>query len=130
MTAFLDTNVLVRHLTGDPPGMAARATRALAHGERLLLADLVLAECVYVLESFYEVERARVAEMMRAALVLRSIAVVDEALLLRALEVYEIERLDFAEAYLVATAEASGVGAVMSFDRTIDRVGTVSRVEP
>jgi len=110
--------------------MAARATRALAHGERLLLADLVLAECVYVLESFYEVERARVAEMMRAALVLRSIAVVDEALLLRALEVYEIERLDFAEAYLVATAEASGVGAVMSFDRTIDRVGTVSRVEP
>ena len=29
--------------------------------EQLLLADLVLAECVYVLESFYEVERPRVA---------------------------------------------------------------------
>jgi predicted nucleic acid-binding protein len=130
LTAFLDTNVLVRHLTGDPPKMAARATRALANGERLLLADLVLGECVYVLESFYEVERARIAEMMRAALALRSIAVVDEAMLLRALEIYEVERLDFAEAYLVATAEATGVGAVMSFDRTIDRVGTVSRVEP
>lgn len=110
--------------------MAARATRALANGERLLLADLVLAECVYVLESFYEVERVRIAEMMRAALALQSIAVVDEAMLLRALEVYEIERLDFAEAYLVATAEATGVGTVMSFDRTIDRVGTVSRIEP
>ncbi len=110
--------------------MAARATKALAGGERLLLADLVLAECVYVLESFYEVDRVQIAEMMRAALALRSIAVVNEAMLLRALEVYEIERLDFAEAYLVAMAEATGVGAVMSFDRTIDRVGTVSRIEP
>lgn len=110
--------------------MAARATRALADAERLLLADLVLAECVYVLESFYEVERVRIAEMMRAALALQSIAVVDEAMLLRALEVYEIERLDFAEAYLIAMAEATGVDAVMSFDRTIDRVGTVERIEP
>jgi predicted nucleic-acid-binding protein len=108
--------------------MAARATRALADGERLLLADLVLAECIYVLESFYEVERVRIAEMMRAALALQSIAVVDEAMLLRALEVYEIERLDFAEAYLIAMAEATGVDAVMSFDRTIDRVGTVKRI--
>lgn len=110
--------------------MAARATRALANGERLLLADLVLAECVYVLESFYEVKRARIAEMMHAALALQSIAVVDEAMLLRAIEIYEVERLDFAEAYLIATAEATGVDAVMSFDRTIDRVRTVTRIEP
>jgi predicted nucleic-acid-binding protein len=110
--------------------MAARATQALANGERLLLADLVLAECVYVLESFYEVERVRIAEMMRAALALRSVAVVDAAMLLRALEVYEVERLDFAEAYLIAAAEATGVGAVMSFDRGIDRIATVSRIEP
>ena len=110
--------------------MAARATAALAAGERLLLADLVLAECVYVLESYYEVERERVAELMRAAIALPSIAVLDARLLLRALEVYEVERLDFAEAYLVAHAEATGVGAVMSFDRAIDRVRTVERVEP
>jgi hypothetical protein len=44
LTAFVDTNVLIRHLTGDPPEMATRATAVLASGERLLLADLVLAE--------------------------------------------------------------------------------------
>jgi hypothetical protein len=33
-------NVLIRHLTGDPPEMAARATAALSSGEQLLLADL------------------------------------------------------------------------------------------
>ena len=110
--------------------MAARATAALAASERLLLADLVLAECVYVLESFYEVERHRVAELMRAAIAQPSIAVLDAPLLLRALEIYEVHRLDFAEAYLVASAEATGVGAVMSFDRAIDRVRTIERIKP
>lgn len=110
--------------------MAERATAALAGGERLLLADLVVAECVYVLESFYEIERARVATLMRAAIALPSVAVIDAPVLLRALEVYELERLDFAEAYLVANAESTGVKTILSFDRAIDRVKTVARVEP
>jgi predicted nucleic acid-binding protein len=40
----------------------------------------------------------------------------DEQLLLRAVEVYEIDRLDFADAYPVASAEVSGIRAVASFD--------------
>lgn len=96
----------------------------------MLLTDLVLAECVYVLESFYEVERPRLAELMRAAISLPSIVTVDPATLLRALEVYEVEHLDFAEAYLVAQAEATGVGDILSFDRSVDRVASVTRREP
>jgi predicted nucleic-acid-binding protein len=110
--------------------MAQRATAALVGEEQLLLSDLVLAECVYVLESFYELERAQVATLMRSALALASIEVLDASLLLRALEIYELHRLDFAEAYLVANAESTGVRRVLSFDRTIDRVQSVSRVEP
>jgi len=110
--------------------MAARATASLAGADQLLVTDLVLAECVYVLESFYEVERTRVAEIMRAAISLPSVAVIDASLLLRALEVYEIHRLDFAEAYLVACAEATEVAAIVSFDRSIDRLETVTRVVP
>ena len=58
--------------------------------------------------------------------------VVEEArgLLLRAIEVYESDRLDFAEAYLVACAESAGVGSIASFDKAIDRVTTVTRLEP
>ncbi len=110
--------------------MAARATATLAGPETLLLADLVIAECVYVLESFYEVERARVAELMRAAVAFPSIETIDPDLLLRALEIYEVDGLDFAEAYLVALAETTGVGAIVSFDRSIDRMRSVERREP
>ena len=130
MSAFLDTNVLIRHLTGDPPGQARRATAYLRRAKELLLPDLIVAEVVYVLESFYEVKRQRVAELARAIVGFPAVVVADEPLLLRALEVYEVERLDFADAYLVASAEASGVGTIASFDREIDRVTTVRRVEP
>ncbi len=110
--------------------MAARATNALAGAGELLLADLIVAECVYVLESFYEVPRGRVAELMRAAIARPTIKTLDAPALLRALEVYEVDRLDFAEAYLIAQAEATGVAAILSFDKTIDRVKTITRHEP
>ena len=48
----------------------------------------------------------------------------------RALEIYELDRLDFATAYLVAQAESTGVGEIVSFDRAIDRVSTIRRREP
>ena len=130
MSAFVGTNVLVRHLTGDPPAMAQRATAFLASELELYLADLVVAETVYVLESFYKAPREQVAEAMRSLAAMRSMITVDPALLLRAIEVYEIDRLDFAEAYLVACAESTGIGRVASFDRTIDRVSTIERIEP
>jgi predicted nucleic-acid-binding protein len=130
LSAFLDTNVLIRYLTGDPPDQARRAATFLARADELLVPDLVVAEVVYVLESFYEVERTRVAELVRSVIAYPAIVVVDAGLLLRAIEVYEVDRLDFAEAYLVANAEASAVGAIASFDRSIDKVVTVERIEP
>lgn len=130
MNAFVDTNVLIRHLTGDPPGQAAQATRLLSQADQLLLPDLIVAEAVYVLESVYRVPRPRVAELVRAIVAFPSIEVADEPILLRALEVYEVHRLDFADAYLVAEAETSGVNAMASFDGAIERVPTVRRVAP
>ena len=130
MSAFVDTNILVRHLTGDPPEMAARATAFLADTSELYLADLIVAETIYVLESFYEAPRGQVAAAMRSLLSMRSVVTVDPAMLLRAIEVYEIDRLDFADAYLVACAESTGVGRVASFDRSIDGMPTIERVEP
>ncbi|MEX2279283.1 MAG: PIN domain-containing protein [Acidimicrobiia bacterium] len=130
MTAFVDTNILIRHLTGDPPDLASRATAFLAETDELLLPDVIVAEIVYVLESFYEVPTEEVARLARSVLLFDPIRVMDLALLLRSLEVYETHRIDYAEAYLVASAEATGVHNIASFDRSIDRVPTIIRIEP
>jgi predicted nucleic-acid-binding protein len=130
VSAFVDTNILVRHLTADPPELAERATALLADATELYLADLIVAETIYVLESFYKAPRDQIATVIRSLLSMRSVTTVDPALLHRAIEVYEFDRLDFAEAYLVACAETTGVGRIASFDRAIDRVTTVERLEP
>lgn len=67
---------------------------------------------------------------MRSLVSMRSVVTVDPALLLRAIEVYDEVRPDFAKAYLIACAESTGIGRVASFDRAIDRVDTVERIEP
>jgi len=130
VSSFVDTNVLVRHLVGDPPDMARRATAFLATEKLLFLADLIVAETVYVLESFYEIDRSRIAEAMRSLLAMESVRVIDAPLLLRAIALYEDQRLDFADAYLVACAEITGVTRVASFDKAIGRIPTVERIEP
>jgi predicted nucleic-acid-binding protein len=90
----------------------------------------VAAETVYVLESFYDAPRDQVAHAVRSLVAFDSVVCVDPALLLRAIEVYETDRIDFAEAYLVACAESTGIGKIASFDQSLDRVHTVERIEP
>jgi predicted nucleic acid-binding protein len=130
VTAFVDANVLIRHLTGDPPDQAERATRYLRDADELLLPDLILAEVTYVLESFYDTPRAQVAATLRSILAFPAIRVIDADLLQRVIEVYDVIRLDFADAYLVASAERTGIGVIASFDHGIDRATTIRREEP
>lgn len=127
---LVDTNILIRHLTGDPPDQAARATRFLASTDRLLLTDVILAEVVYVLGSVYRVQRDDIARLAESIVTSPRIRVLDLPLLLRTIEVYRDFRLAFADAYLVACAETTHPHIVVSFDRGISRVGTVQRVEP
>ena len=77
MTAFVDTNILIRHLTGDPPDLATRATAFLSRAGELLLPDLIVAEMAYALESYYEVPIEEVARLVRSVIAFESIRTLD-----------------------------------------------------
>lgn len=135
MTQVLDTNVLIRHLTGDPADQAARATAYLgaAHPRSLLLLDLHLAEMVFVLEGPYRRTRKQVATILLAAMGLPAIEVENPQRITRVVELYAGSAFDFADAYLVAAAEERGVAEVVSFDRfdaKLRRASAVRRREP
>lgn len=118
---IVDTNVWIRHLTGDPPGQAEVAREFLTTARRIDLPDVVVAECVWVLESVYGVERWRIAEMMRSALELAEMLFYDGTQL-RALELYETLNVDYVDAYLLAHAEwGHHGGPVATFDRELER---------
>jgi len=61
MPGRIDANVILRYLTNEPAEQAERSARlfgAVARGEReVLLEDVVLAEVVWTLASFYRMPR-------------------------------------------------------------------------
>ncbi|MEB3337389.1 MAG: PIN domain-containing protein [Leptolyngbyaceae bacterium] len=58
---WVDTNIFLRLLTGDPPELAQRAFRLAERAEqgeiRLRVSPMVVAEMVWVLSSFYKYPR-------------------------------------------------------------------------
>ncbi len=69
MTFGLDTSVVMRLLTGDPPDQARSAAdflfAAKASGDRLLVTDLVIAETYFALHAKYAVPKAEALLRLR-----------------------------------------------------------------
>lgn len=133
--AYLDANVVLRHLTGDPEKMAEAALRtfeAAGRGEmRLRLTAVTLAEVVWVLESYYGHPRADIATTLTELLQADGLEVPEGAVLTEALALYREHRVDFADALLGAVARREGPPAVCSFDEEdFDRLPGLQRIRP
>lgn len=125
---LVDTNVIVRHLTQDHEIHSRLADRLFAACDRneliLVLLPAVLAECIYVLESFYGYPRHRIAQLM-TVLVSSPAIECDDLIQLDALKHYQSSNLAFVDCLLAATAIASGL-PVASFDKGLAKLVQVS----
>ncbi len=104
----------MQHLLGQPPQLAAAATDLLSRDEVLLLTDVAFAEVMTTLERRAEgIEGSQLREIGRAIVGHPTVAVVDDVVLLRALELVDLNRASYLDAYTQAVAERSGVRAVI-----------------
>jgi len=129
MTAWLDTNVVVRLIANDPPDQALRARRFMRRAEdgqlTLRLPSLILAEVVFVLEHFYHHPRADISATLSEFLDATGIEAEEPDACRSALELFAESALDFPDAYLAAIARSRG-DAVCTLDEALKkRVATV-----
>jgi predicted nucleic acid-binding protein len=124
--ALLDTSVLVRYLTLDPPDQGARAQELIEGPDIFVIPSVALAETAFVLTRLYGVERAAAVDLLidlagRSNLTMLDLprAIVVEALLL----CRGSGRVSFADALIWAAARASGTTVVYSFDRQFPAAG-------
>jgi predicted nucleic acid-binding protein len=126
---LVDTNVLVRFFTGQPPELAERARAFIAQADsgklHLQIPSLIVAETLYTLESFYEMPKVEVCENLLAFLRSRGIAPLEGDIILDALDRYRSMPVHFADAYLAASA-ASSKTPVFSFDEDFARFKDVT----
>ena len=133
--SFVDTNLFIRYLTNDDPEKADRVEKLLVQAKsgtlNLVTTEMVIAEIVWVLESFYELTPKVIAPLIRGILATPGLEVINGPLISRALELYEGQNVDFVDGYIAAVMEKQGISVLYSFDRKhISRIRTITRKEP
>ena len=109
----IDTNIVVRYLTGDHPEQSGRAKQVVNEGP-VFASTTVLLESEWVLRSVYGFSRREVAGALRRFAGLPHVAVEDPVSLATALDRAE-NGMDFADALHLGAAAPRE--CVLTFDR-------------
>jgi len=134
--AFIDTDVIIRFLTGDDLAKQAAAAALFEQIEQGLLTviapDTVIADAVYVLASrrLYNVARMKIWELLAPLVRLPHFRIQNRLSVLRALEIYASSKLDFGDALIIASMEHQESQILYSYDTDFDRISGISRQEP
>ncbi len=129
-----DSNVLLRYLTGDPSDMAKKARELFVQVREgritLILEEIVVAETVWVLQSFYRRSKKEIQERMAELLSSDGIECPDRDVLSRALFTYAETSVKFGDALLAAHMQHQGAEILFSFDQHFDRIPGIRRLVP
>jgi predicted nucleic acid-binding protein len=128
---LVDTNLIVRYLVQDDDKHAKAAGRlfdACDRGELVIVVlPVVVAECVFVLESFYVRPRAEIASALGRLISSPGVEIRELAIHLEALNRYQRTRVHFVDCLIAATAVAENA-PVATFDQDFRKFDDV-RVE-
>lgn len=133
---FVDTDVIIRLLTGDDPAKQASAAALFEQVEAgtldLTAPDTVIADAVFVLSSprLYRRSRPEVAALLTPLVRLPHFHVQQRRTVLRALEIYGATHLDFGDTMIAAAMELARSPFLYSYDADFDRLSGIERREP
>ena len=115
---MFDTNVILRYVLNDNEEMADRAEKYILDGNVWVTVE-VIAEVVYVLNGFYELDRKEVVSFVKDFLDV--VECKEKDVLKLALDTYEGKKLDFVDCVLYAYHQAYGWD-IATFDRKLLRL--------
>jgi len=119
MSGFLDTSIIVRYLTGDPPDLASQAAEIIDRDENLKVTDVVLVETAHVLTSVYEIDRKVVVDNLITFMQKKNISpfAMEKSLILQALLLCRPSgRISFADAMVWAAVRSAEDKVIYSLD--------------
>ena len=131
---FVDTNVFLRFLVNDDPAKAdaceALFRSALAGDEALCTSDMVIAEIIWVLESYYELKKADIRESVEKILNTRNLHCPNREIIISALSIYAEKNIDFVDAFNAFMLKRDEINEIYSYDKHFDRIDWINRIEP
>ena len=121
---LIDTNVILRYLLDDHKLFSPRAKafmQGVAKGaKKAELPSVVVVECVYVMEKFYEIPKNEVVDRLSRILNIKGIDNPDKSEILDALVKYENSGADIVDCILAAKSSPQRV--IVSFDKDFKKL--------
>ena len=135
---FIDTNVFVRFLVADNKRMAKECRelfQKIEAGEIKAETDLiVITEVIWVLTSFYKIEKAEVVKYVALLLEVKNLLIKDENIINKALEIFQEKNVDFIDAFCASFVLKRKISYLCSYDKDYDKIfkdnKTIKRIEP
>ena len=125
---LVDTNLIVRYLVQDNERQARTAGKLFDACDRgdvvIVTLPAVLAECVFVLESFYQHPRGDIASALGRLISSPGVEISAPAIHLDALDRYRKTKVHFVDCLIAATAAAENM-PVASLDRDFRKFADV-----
>lgn len=119
--AVIDTNLLVCYLTEDDPQKAKAVDNLLNKAERneirIFVPSIVIAELVWVLESFYKMNATKISELIGAVLNTPGVEVTEKSIIASALKQYRTKNRDFIDTWISEFAKDRGIKTIYTFDK-------------
>jgi predicted nucleic acid-binding protein len=131
---FIDTNIFLRYLTGDDPRKFERCRelfkRALEKKILLLTSDMVIAEIIWTLHSFYKVPKEEIIEKVTIIINTPNLKIPNKKLIFEVLALFGQKNIDYIDAYNAVFLKNNGCSEIYSYDRDFDRLEDIKRIEP
>ena len=131
---YVDTNVDLRFITGSPAEQALQAKKLFEAAEAgeltLFLDEIVLAETVWVLSSFYKFSKDTIRNVLQVIIANRGIEMEDEKGALLALTLYADMNVDFEDALIAVHMGRNRIDVIYTFDRHFERLPGVVPLNP
>ncbi len=118
----VDTNVLIRALTGDDPVQSPAARAFIRDNGPVWVSHVVLVETIWVLDSVYACGKPQVVKALNRILDNKDLALEEPAVVRAALALYQSKaRVGFSDCVVLERARSAGHLPLATFDKALGR---------
>ena len=125
---LFDTNVILRYLLGDHAEFSPKAEAFMLNvyegTKKAEVPDVVIVECVYVMEKYYQIPRNEIVDKLSKIVSFSGIINANKSEILNALLKYEDSNIDIVDCILAAMSSPARI--VVSFDRDMKKLKAYS----
>ena len=127
---LIDTNVILRYLLDDHKAHSPKAGAFMAKifegTKKAEIPDVVIVECIYVMEKYYKIPRSEISAKLSGILNFSGIINSSRSETLEALLKYDSTSIDIVDCILAAHSSPEKV--VVSFDKDMKTLKAVSEI--